>query len=349
MEKHKRPTPSVDTLPFMENSSPADDQFEPNYWIVICPEPDVRGGVWKRWYKEQCVAIGWYPPTWSFDGRGENTPGWTFVRNRLKEIRPGDKIIPFLLKWRIGPVGTVREVKVTDAEWNPTVEKGNYSGSDEYELGRRILVTWEQAGMPPDGMIATVPPAQRPGGRSPLARHTMEELSLEQFHNLCSVLSAKENWSDIATPPEPVANDPESAETELPPPPPPPAALSLLERDLQKFLSRNLDVIEKGLWADPAYQLEEYSIDVGRIDLLCKDCHDNWVIIELKADWAGDDAVGQILGYMSWVRENLPNGANVRGIIVCKNTTGRVKAAVKWVPNLSIKRFALHFSVDELA
>lgn len=296
------------------------------------------------------MAVGWYPPTWSFEGEGENTPGWTFVRNRLREIRPGDKVIPFLLKWRIGPVGIVREVKVTDAEWNPTVEKGSYSGSDEFELGRRILVTWEQAGMPPDGMIATVPPAQRPGGRSPLARHTIEQLSNEQFQNLCSVLSTKENWSAITqTTSGPAADDPESAETEVPPPPPPPAALSLLERDLQKFLSRNLEVIEKGLKADPAYQLEEYSIDVGRIDLLCKDSNDSWVVVELKADWAGDDAVGQILGYMSWIREHLPNGSSVRGIIVCKNTTGRVKAAIKWVPGLSIKRFSLNFSIDELA
>ena len=279
----------------MEQPLATEERPVPSYWIVICPEPSVRGGVWLRWYRESCVAIGWYPPNWSFEGRSEDadTGGWSFARNRLKEIRVGDKIIPFLLKWRIGPVGTVKEIKVKDTDWNPTVEKGDYGEESEAALGRRILVTWEQAGMPPDGMIAPVPPAQRPGGRQPLARHTIEQLSVEQFKNLSSVLAAKENWSDIAAVSRPDAGG-ESAETEMPPPPPPPAALSLLERDLQKFLSRNLDVIEKGLKPDPAYQLEEYSIDVGRIDLLCKDARDNWVIIELKADWAGDDAVGQI-------------------------------------------------------
>jgi hypothetical protein len=333
----------------MEHSLTAEDQTKPSYWIVICPEPNVRGGVWRRWYEEQCVAVGWYPPTWSFEGQGENTPGWTIVQNRLREIRPGDKVIPFLLKWRVGPVGTVQEVKAKDLDWNPTVEKGKYSGSEGHdELGRRVLVTWEQGGMPPNGMIATVPLGQRPGGRAPLARHTIEELSAEQFQNLCSVLSKEQNWSQVGTATGTVTDDAEIADTEVPPPPPPPEALSLLERDLQKFLSRNLGVIEKGLKPDPAYQLEEYSIDVGRIDLLCKDSHDNWVVIELKADWAGDDAVGQILGYMSWVKENLPNGTSVRGIIICKNTTGRVKAALKWVPNLSIKRFTLNFSMDEI-
>jgi hypothetical protein len=333
----------------MEQQSLATEDQPVRYWIVICPEPSVRGGIWMRWYRERCVAVGWYPPTWSYEGQGENTEGWTHARNRLREIRVGDKVIPFLLKWRIGPVGTVREVKVADVDWNPTVEKGNFGGSEEYNLGRRILVTWEQAGMPPDGMVATVPAAQRPsGGRQPLARRTIEELPVEQFQNLCSVLSVKENWVDVVTVPGPVSGDHESADTEVPPPPPPPAALSLLERDLQKFLCRNLGVIEKGLRPDPAYQLEEYIIDVGRIDLLCKDSRDNWVVIELKADWAGDEAVGQILGYMSWVREHLPNGTSVRGIIVCKNTTGRVKAAITWVPGLSVKRFALNFSIEDL-
>ena len=333
----------------MEPDSSVDEAQSPRRWIVICPEPDVRGGIWKKWYRENCVAIGWYPPTYSFDGAGETTPGWSFVRNRLREMRPGDKVIPFLLKWRIGPVGTIRELKVTDADWNPTVEKGNYSGSDEPELGRRILVTWERDDMPPDGKVATVPSARRPSGGAPLSRHTVEQLSSEQFQNLRSALAAKENWVDV-TPPilDLLGADGESADTDVPPPPPPPAALSLLERDLQKFLSRNLEVIESGLKPDPAFQLEEYSIDVGRIDLLCRDAQDNWVVIELKADWAGDDAVGQILGYMRWIRDHFPNGESVRGIIVCKNTTGRVKAAVKWVPSLSIKRFALNFSVDEL-
>jgi hypothetical protein len=197
-------------------------------------------------------------------------------------------------------------------------------------------------------MIATVPLSQRPGGGAPLARHTIEELSAEQFENLSSVLSTKQNWGKVGTIAGTASDDAEIDDTEAPPPPPPPEALSLLERDLQKFLSRNLGVVEKGLKPDPAYQLEEFPIDVGRIDLLCKDLHDNWVVIELKADWARDDAVGQILGYMSWVRENLPNGDSVRGIIICKNTTGRVKGAIKWVPSLSIKRYALNFSMDEL-
>jgi hypothetical protein len=257
-------------------------------------------------------------------------------------------VIPFLLKWRIGPVGTVREVRGADAEWNETVEKGNYLGSDvESELGRRILVTWERTDMPPDGKCALVPPDQRPPG--PLSKHTIERLPDERFQKLCSVLSNRSNWVDVEpTAISSVAEPQPDSEIEVAPPPLPAAELALRERDLQKILSRNLGRIEKGLKADPDYQLEEYTSDVGRMDFLCKDAENNWVVVELKADWGLDDAVGQILGYMSWVKDNLPNGSTVRGIIVCKNTTGRVKAAIKLFPGLSIKRFVLDCKIDEM-
>jgi hypothetical protein len=338
----------------MENPSLEVDRPSPSYWIVICPEPYVRGGgLWARWYRENCVAAGWPAPNWTLDGPSEDS-GWTYARNRLKEIRPGDKVIPFLLKWRVGPVGTVMEVRAGDDQWQETVEKGNYLRSDlESELGRRILVTWERTDMPPDGQCAFVPPDQRPPG--PLSKHTIERLPDDTFQKLCAVLANRSNWMDV-TPTATIAagshlatSEPQpSTEIEVPPPPPPDAELKFRERDLQKILSRNLGRIEKGLAPDPDFQLEEYPCDVGRMDFLCKDAQGNWVVIELKADWAGDDAVGQILGYMSWVRENLHNGLTVRGIIICKGTTGRVKAAIKLFPSLSIKRFALDCSISEM-
>ena len=94
--------------------------------------------------------------------------------------------------------------------------------------------------------------------------------------------------------------------------------------------------------------MEEYPCDVGRLDFLCKDAGDKWVVVELKADWVGDDAVGQILGYMSWVKDNLPNGSQVRGIIIGKRTSGRVKAAIRLFPALSIRRFTLDCQIDEM-
>src|SRR5438477_11238429 len=94
----------------------AEEPPAPSYWIVIWPEPLIRR-LWARWYQEKWVAVGWGPPDWSLEGQTKtDSPGWKFARKRLKEIRPGDKVIPFLREWRIGPVGTVVRKQVKDNE-----------------------------------------------------------------------------------------------------------------------------------------------------------------------------------------------------------------------------------------
>ncbi len=167
---------------------------------------------------------------------------------------------------RIGPVGTVTGLGFADTEWNPTVGEGKYAANPTVpELGRRILVSWESAGMPPGGKVAVVPSGMRPV--RPLARHTIEELPRDQFEKLCAVLQDVANWVDIV----PTIDQPDVPDAIVRPAPPPSSGISVLERDLQKFLSRNLHLIEPGLVPHPEYQLEEYQTDVGRIDILCRD------------------------------------------------------------------------------
>ena len=69
-----------------------------------------------------------------------------------------------------------------------------------------------------------------------------------------------------------------------------------LERDLHTYLSKRVDVIEEGLVL--AEDGIEYIIDAGRIDILAMDKNGNYVVIELKAGKAKDNALGQILGYI---------------------------------------------------
>ena len=94
--------------------------------------------------------------------------------------------------------------------------------------------------------------------------------------------------------------------------------------------------------------MEEYQTDVGRIDLFCRDAQGKWVVVELKAGSAGDDAVGQVAGYMAWVRENVPGAEEVRGVLVCRNASDRVKAAIRMVPGLTLKRYDMSFTVSPL-
>ncbi len=80
----------------------------------------------------------------------------------------------------------------------------------------------------------------------------------------------------------------------------------------------------------------------------CVDREGRFVVVELKAGLAGDDAIGQISGYMSWVRENLSGGETVRGIPVCRDATARARAAAKMIATLRIKRYQMSFDFEDL-
>jgi hypothetical protein len=109
------------------------------------------------------------------------------------------------------------------------------------------------------------------------------------------------------------------------------------ERDLEDFVSKNLNQIEEGLriykWKEGETSLEGRQYYIGkynwRIDILAKDKDDNFVVIELKAGKAGDNVVGQTQGYMTWVEENLADGKKVRGIIIANDFDERVKLCKK--------------------
>ncbi|HOV09389.1 MAG: hypothetical protein BWY23_02248 [Spirochaetes bacterium ADurb.Bin218] len=119
-----------------------------------------------------------------------------------------------------------------------------------------------------------------------------------------------------------------------------------MEKDLQTFLLNDLTQIEPGLKL--VEKGKEYQIEVGRIDILAKDKNDEYVIIELKAGKAKDDALGQILGYMGFVSEALANGKPVRGYIIANDFEERLKYAVKNVPNVMLKAYKVNFSFVDI-
>jgi RecB family endonuclease NucS len=115
-----------------------------------------------------------------------------------------------------------------------------------------------------------------------------------------------------------------------------------MERDLQTFLLNDLTQIEPGLKLID--QGKEYQIDVGRIDILAKDKNNKFVVIELKAGKAKDDALGQVLGYMGYISEKLANNKPVRGYIIANDFEERLKYAVKNIPGIKIKAYKVNFS-----
>jgi len=123
-----------------------------------------------------------------------------------------------------------------------------------------------------------------------------------------------------------------------------------LERDLEEYISRNLEQLENGLrlYSREGSSGRQYPTDVGRIDLLAIDKGGNFVVIELKAGLATDRVVGQVLGYMRYVRKNLVKGRDVRGIIVADDFDERLKYAAAEIPKLKLKKYIVKFEFRDI-
>ena len=119
-----------------------------------------------------------------------------------------------------------------------------------------------------------------------------------------------------------------------------------MERDLQTFLLSDLNQIEKGLRLFEGGK--EFQIDVGRIDILAQAKNNDFVVIELKAGKAKDDALGQILGYMGFINEKIAKGKKVRGYIIANDFEERLKYAVKNIPNVKLKAYKVNFSFVDI-
>lgn len=118
-----------------------------------------------------------------------------------------------------------------------------------------------------------------------------------------------------------------------------------VEKDLRRYLVMDLESLEPGLqlFSGNGGTGEEYSTDVGRIDILAVDKDKNLVVIELKAGDANSSAYGQISAYMGWVQQKLAKGKKVRGIIVANNFDDKLKYAVALHPDISLKKYELRF------
>jgi hypothetical protein len=114
------------------------------------------------------------------------------------------------------------------------------------------------------------------------------------------------------------------------------STVTIAERNLEDFVVAQLDRIEAGL------RLEGRQVytPAGRLDLLCRDQHGNYVVVELKRMRGSDQVIGQILRYMGWVKEAYPN-SNVRGIVIVQHRDTALDYAIRAVPNIQVKEFSL--------
>jgi len=127
-----------------------------------------------------------------------------------------------------------------------------------------------------------------------------------------------------------------------------------LEKYLQEFLVDNWQSVE--LLQDWELLEEDGEVvgsyyntrEVGEIDLLAKSREGNgWLVVELKRDQSSDTTVGQVLRYMGWVRRNLANGGDVRGMIVCRDIDRRLQYALDGQANVRCMTYQVSFALQE--
>lgn len=117
-----------------------------------------------------------------------------------------------------------------------------------------------------------------------------------------------------------------------------------LEKHLEDFLSKNLNLIENWLklvewWRQ--YRLENQN---WYIDLLCTDKKNNYVVIELKKWNNSDQVIGQILRYIWCIQENF-NTDKVRGIVITHESDEKLKYATKGSKKVELKEYQISFII----
>ncbi len=116
-----------------------------------------------------------------------------------------------------------------------------------------------------------------------------------------------------------------------------------IESDLQSALRSHIEQLEQGLKIIDGGK--EQVVESGRIDITAEDKKGATVVIELKADKADRDAIGQILAYMG----DLTTDKNpVRGILVAGEFPTRTIAAARVVPNLQLKKYSFNFTFEPI-
>jgi restriction system protein len=118
----------------------------------------------------------------------------------------------------------------------------------------------------------------------------------------------------------------------------------LVKNWAQTDLSKKYDLVtdQKGVVI-----ARQYPCDKGKIDILAlsKDKKE-FLVVELKKGRGSDEAVGQILRYMGFVKNDLAtNGENVRGIIIALDDDPKLNYALSMVPIIDFYRYKVDFEL----
>lgn len=287
----------------------------PNLWKVNCMEKRFPG-MWQRWFKHQCVAVGW-AAAWGYKLHGptESGRGWGQARNRIKEIRVGDYVVVALQGNRVGRIGEVTGKSIEDDDWTPLVPPG--PAMSDGEMGRRIYVRWDLTVGPDDRDLVVQLPEESTFTSGEL-RHAVSQINSRSLDELRLTMNEPSNW------------------------------VSLLgrfgyERALSDYIAAYPHHLEDGLLPHPNAKIRERVFpDRSRLDVLLIDREGAPIIVECKQDAPTISALAQLRDYISRLAEE--TGQTARGILVhggARTLRPEVRAEADQEPRIKLIRYRL--------
>lgn len=288
-------------------------------WKVYCEEKKFPG-LWRRWLREQCVAVGWFSG-WGFRLNGDTKDrGWAGARTVLRQIKAGHFIAVHLHGGRIGRIGEVVRSEVQDDKWRPTVPPTEEQKDGEY--GRRILVRWIEDGpIDPELVVQLTGEAALTGWQS---RATLAQINPRKFRAIRAMVADEKNWCRYY-------------------------AGFGHERSLSDYIASYPHRLEDGLQPYPNVELRESAFsDRSRADVILMDIDQNPVVVECKQGAATIHAIKQLRGYMRQVSRATKKG-KVRGFLVhggARRLAAEVAAAASKSPRITVLRYRVDVDFD---
>lgn len=284
-------------------------------WKITCKE-DIYPGMWQRWFKNQCVAVGW-ASAWGFklNGDTEGGKGWSTARNAIKDMEVGDYVIVALRGHRVGRIGQITGKAIDDDEWNPLVPES--PDMLEGEMGRRILVRWELTTGPDNKDLVIQLPEGNTFSNGEL-RPTVSRIYSMTVAELRVLMNDHENW------------------------------VSLLgkfgyEKALSDYIANYPNHLEDGLLPHPNSKIRERVFkDRSRLDVLLIDKNNAPVVVECKQHSPSADDIKQLRHYMKILKQE--TGENARGILIhggAQKVPTKVIAEAKKTPSVEIVSYSL--------
>ena len=97
------------------------------------------------------------------------------------------------------------------------------------------------------------------------------------------------------------------------------------------------------------YGMSYYITGGGRIDLLCRDEKDNYVVIAICSESATERAVGQLCTQIDCVNSQLAKGfEKVSGVLCCQSARSEAKLLAGLIPGKSIEIYEFGFSMTRV-